>query len=190
MIKKAPLLSFQFFNAMQNIKYVVLENKKSLQCSGGIRQSSEAKWWRIVQLCILDNAVLKDYWCSRKQLALKKRPDTCPVASLSNKCCKCSAAKYLLMKAAAGPCWGTVPGTDLPQPSLLPPHHPAGALGDGITTLPHHSHRASHCWVQLPAAQHSQAKSSFLQLRNLELLMDRINYSDSSGLRDTSDPLH
>lgn len=29
MIKKASLLSFQFFNAMQNVKYVILENKQT-----------------------------------------------------------------------------------------------------------------------------------------------------------------
>lgn len=29
MIKKASLLSLQFFNAMQNVKYVILENKQT-----------------------------------------------------------------------------------------------------------------------------------------------------------------
>lgn len=100
-----------------------------------VRQNGEER----VQLRILDNAIMKEYWCSRKQLALKKRPKTCPMASLNPEGCKCSAAKYhRLMKAGAGPCQGTALGTDLaPAHPVLPPHCPAGA-------------RAHHCSPTTP----------------------------------------
>lgn len=147
--------------------YILKKADNNAQITSGsqLRQNGEER----VQLRISANAILWDYWCSGKQLALRKRPQICPTASLNPKCCKsaalvctsCAGLRKLGQDPARTGCWL------LTRLRLSPRSHPIARRGKETSTAPPYP-RGQHPVVLIAVLL--EAKSSFLQAQKCAVL--------------------